>query len=166
MPSDVAPSVALVVAAAENNVIGAAGSIPWRLPADLKRFKELTLGHTVVMGRHTHVSIGRPLPKRRTIVVTSGTIEGMETATSLEGALAMAQRPVFLVGGAAIYAQGMRLADTIYLTRVHAAPDGDTYFPVIDETVFRCVAREEGVRGPSDEHDFTFLTYRRIRDGD
>lgn len=166
MPSDPAPSIALVVAAAENGVIGADGAIPWRLSSDLRHFKALTLGHTIVMGRRTYESIGRPLPGRRTIVVTASAIEGVETAPSLTEALAAAGRPVFLVGGAGIYAEGMAHADTIYLTRVHATPDGDTYFPAIDEDTFAAISQEPGVPGPADACAFTFLVYRRRAGGD
>lgn len=154
-------SVAIIVAAANNGVIGRDGAIPWHLSSDLKRFKALTLGHTIIMGRLTFQSIGKPLPGRRTIVVTGETIDGVETVGSLDAALAIAKRPVFLVGGAKIYAEGMTHADTIYLTRVDAAPEGDTVFPPIDETVFAPVAEDQGIRGPRDDHDFTYVTYAR-----
>ncbi|MEM6762390.1 MAG: dihydrofolate reductase [Pseudomonadota bacterium] len=153
--------VALIVAAAQNGVIGKSGDIPWRLPSDQRRFKALTMGHTLVMGRLTYQSIGRPLPGRHTIVVTSGSIAGVDTAASVEQALQMAARPVFLAGGTAIYKAGMALADTIYLTRVEAVPDGDAHFPAIDRSVFECTADQAGVRGPRDSEDFRFLTYRR-----
>ncbi len=163
MPSD--PDIALIVAAAENGVIGRDGQIPWRLSSDLKHFKALTLGHTVVIGRRTHESIGRPLPGRRTIVVTSRSIDGVETARSLAEAVRMAEGPVFLAGGEAIYREGMALADTIHLTRVHAAPEGDTRFPEIDEAAFTLADRQPGIRGPNDDHDFTYMTFRRAPRG-
>ena len=147
-------------------MIGADGDIPWRLSSDLKHFKALTLGHTMVMGRRTYQSIGRPLPVRRTIVVTSKPLQGLETAASLGDALAQAGRPVFLVGGAAIYSEGMAHADTIYLTRVHASPPGDTFFPEIDDQIFSCISRETGEPGPADGCAFTFLVYRRRAGGD
>ena len=163
MPSD--PEIALIVAAAENGVIGHAGQIPWRLSSDLKHFKALTLGHTVVIGRRTHQSIGKPLPGRRTIVVTRSALDGVETARTLPHALSLAARPVFLAGGEAIYREGMAFADTIHLTRVHAAPDGDTRFPEVDPAAFALVEERAGVRGPNDDHDFTYMTFRRRQTG-
>lgn len=155
------PSVALIAAVAENGVIGAEGDIPWHLASDLKRFKALTMGHTLVMGRRTYHSIGRPLPGRRTIVVTRAPLPQVETAASLEAAIAAAGRPVFLAGGAGIYAEGLRHADTIYLTRVHARPAGDTHFPPIDPAVFAVVEEVAGERGERDDHPFDLVTYRR-----
>lgn len=161
MPSDAAPRIALIAAVAENGVIGRAGGIPWRLPSDLKHFKALTIGHTLVMGRATFLSIGRPLPGRRTLVVTRTPIEGVETVASLKEALAAADRPVFLAGGARIYGDGMAHADTIFLTRVHARPDGDTHFPPIDPAVFAVVETETGVPAGADEHPFDYVVLKR-----
>lgn len=155
------PRIALIAAVAENGVIGADGGIPWRLRSDLKRFKALTMGHTLVMGRATFQSIGRPLPGRRTLVVTRTPLDGVETVASLDAALAAAARPVFLAGGARIYGEGMALADTIFLTRVHAAPDGDTRFPDIDPGAFACVLTEKGVRTEADDHAFDFEVLKR-----
>jgi len=154
------PPVAVIAAVAENNVIGRAGDLPWRLPSDLARFKRLTLGNTVVMGRRTHESIGRALPGRRTIVVSSRPIDGIETARSLPEAVRRAETPVFLAGGARIYAEGMALADTIFLTRVHARPSGDTFFPAIPPD-FRRVSAEPGARGERDDEPFTYETFVR-----
>lgn len=151
--------VAIVAAVAENGVIGRANDLPWRLPSDLKFFKALTMGHTLVMGRRTYQSIGRPLPGRRTIVVTRGGLEGVETAPSLRDAVDMAQGPVFLAGGAAVYREGLDLAETLYLTRVHAAPKGDTHFPAFEG--FERVSSEPGARDPGDEHDVTFERWVR-----
>lgn len=162
MPSDPAPRIALIAAVADNGVIGAEGGIPWRLRSDLRRFKALTLGHTVVMGRATYHSIGRPLPGRRTIVVTRGDIAGVETARSLDEAIAEAGRPVFLAGGARIYAEGLAYADTIYLTRVAASPAGDTRFPPIDPAEFTLVSSEEGTPAEGDDHPFQYLEYHRL----
>ncbi|GAB5377738.1 MAG: dihydrofolate reductase [Acuticoccus sp.] len=162
MPSEPAPRIALIAAVADNGVIGAAGGIPWRLRSDMGHFKALTMGHTLVMGRATYVSIGRPLPGRRTIVVTRGAIDGVPTVASLEAALSAADRPVFLAGGARIYAEGMAHADTIFLTRVAAAPEGDTFFPPIDPAQFALVSRDEGTPGAGDDHAFAFLEYRRL----
>ncbi|MBJ3775523.1 dihydrofolate reductase [Acuticoccus mangrovi] len=154
--------IALIVAAAENGVIGQGGALPWRLPSDLAHFKRLTLGNTIVVGRRTHESIGKALPGRRTIVVSRGAVADMEVAPSLAAAVARAETPVFLAGGAGIYDEGMGIADTIHLTRVHAAPEGDVTFPPIDPTVFALQSREPGTQGPRDDHPFSFETYVRI----
>lgn len=155
--------VAIIAAVAENGVIGRDNDLPWRISSDMAFFKKLTLGHTLVMGRRTYASIGRPLPGRRTIVVTSSPIAGLagdvETAAGLGEAIAMAHGPVFLAGGAGIYAEGLGMADTLHLTRVHAAPDGDTMFPAFDGFVL--AKSEPGVRGEKDAHDFTFETWVR-----
>jgi dihydrofolate reductase len=128
----------LIVAASTNNVIGASGDLPWRLSADLKRFKELTMGKPIVMGRKTYDSIGRPLPGRQNIVVTRQTDyrpEGCTVVTSTEDALAAAgdAPEVMIIGGGHIYQAFMPMADRIYLTRVHAEIEGDTFLPGIDD---------------------------------
>lgn len=151
----------MIAAVARNGVIGRDGTIPWHQSSDLRRFKALTMGNTVVMGRLTYLSIGKPLSGRRTIVVTSKAIDAVTTAPSLEDAIALAGRPVFLAGGARIYADGMALADTIYLTRVDAEPAGDAHFPPIDERAFSLVSEERGEPGPRDDHPFFYVTYRR-----
>jgi len=165
LPSDAAPArvpVAIVAAVGENGVIGRDGDLPWRLPGDLAHFRRLTLGNTLVMGRRTHRSIGRPLPGRRTIVVTSRPLAGVETAGSIAEALMMAKTPVFLAGGARIYAEGMAAANTLHITRVHARPAGDTRFPPIDPA-FRLVDASPGVRSERDEADFTHETWARTQ---
>ena len=153
--------IALIVAVADNGIIGSGGTIPWRLPSDLAHFKRLTMGHTIVMGRRTHVSIGRALPGRRTIVVTSRPLESVETAATLDEAIGRAGRPVFLAGGARIYEEGLARADTLYLTRVHASPAGDVRLPNFNDGRFGLTAKVAGVRTARDEHDFTFETYQR-----
>ncbi|MEM6846986.1 MAG: dihydrofolate reductase [Pseudomonadota bacterium] len=154
-------SVAMIAAVADNNVIGSGGGLPFRLPTDLKHFKAKTMGHTIVMGRRTFLSLGKPLPRRRTIVVTRTPLTEVETAPSLETALMAAGRPVFLGGGARIYEDGLALADTLFLTRVHASPEGDTLFPALPDGVFRCESSEAGVQSPKDECAFTFEVWRR-----
>lgn len=126
--------ISIVVAAAENSVIGKGGAMPWHLPADLAHFKSLTMGHPIVMGRVTHESIGRALPGRRNIVVTSNPkympADGAVSAPSLHEALEKLKNEdeVFIIGGANIYEQALPLADRIYLTRIHAKVDGDRFF--------------------------------------
>lgn len=159
-------SLSIVVAVAENGVIGHANGLPWRLPDDLKRFKSLTLGKPIVMGRKTYDSIGRPLPGRTNIVVSRQPglqIEGCVVVNSVEAAIAAAgtATEVMLIGGAELYRRALSAVNTIYLTRVHANVPGDAYFPELDlaqwhETI---VARH-----PADErhgHAFTFVNLQR-----
>ncbi len=142
-------TVTLVVAMGANRVIGAAGGLPWRLPEDLAHFKALTLGHPMVMGRTTYESIGRPLPGRTTIVITrqaDWTADGVETAASLDAALARAAElddEIFVVGGGQVYAEALErdLVDLLSVTRVAQAPDGDTWFPRIDWDAWTEVGR-------------------------
>jgi dihydrofolate reductase len=132
--------VSIIVAVAENGVIGRGGALPWHLPDDLKRFKQLTMGHAVVMGRKTWESIGRPLPGRQMIVVTrQGDYqpEGVKVAGSVDDALAIARtagdNECFIIGGAEVYRQTLPKADRIYLTIVLAEIEGDTYFPITSD---------------------------------
>jgi dihydrofolate reductase len=159
--------VALVAAVAHGGVIGRDGGLPWRLPEDMARFRELTTGHPVVMGRRTWDSLPdrfRPLPGRRNIVVTRNPkwrAEGAERAASLEEALALAAGAdrVFVVGGAQLYAAALPLADELYLTELELAVEGDTMFPAFERSAFREVARERRVA--ADGPAFSFVTYRR-----
>ena len=154
-------SVAIIAAVGSNGVIGCKGGLPWRLPEDLQHFKQLTMGHTLVMGRATYDSIGRPLPGRRTIVVTrqkAWSARGVDVAHSVDEALLMAGRgEVFVAGGGEIYRQCLDQADRLYLTLVESSPEGDTWFPPFDAAAFREVSRErhEGAC------PFTFVTYER-----
>ncbi len=137
----------LIVAMSENRVIGRDGGLPWHLPDDLKRFKRLTTGHTVVMGRRTYESIGRPLPNRENIILTRQpgyTVEGATVLPSLEAALANLtdREQVFIIGGGEIYRQALPLADRIELTLIHQHIEGDTTFPEIPSDTFRETARE------------------------
>ncbi len=155
------PLVSLVAALARNRVIGAGGRLPWSLPEDLKRFKRLTMGAPVIMGRKTHESIGRPLPGRRNIVVTrqpGASWGGCEVARSLDAALVIAgdAPEVFVIGGAALYALALPRADRLYLTLIDAAYPGDVSFPEFDPVDWVETDREPG-RG------FAFVTYERSR---
>ena len=155
-------SLAIIAAVAANGVIGHRGGLPWTLPEDLRHFKALTMGHTLVMGRATYDSIGRPLPGRRTIVITRQTVwsvPGVDVAHSVDEALLMAGRgDVFVAGGGDVYRQCLDRADRLHLTLVGVAVDGDTWFPDFDRTVFHEVAREEHPEGPL---PFAFVTYER-----
>jgi dihydrofolate reductase len=141
------PRVSLIAAVAANGVIGRDGALPWHLPEDLKRFKALTLGHHIVMGRKTYESIGRLLPGRTTVIVTRRhdyAVPGAIVAASLAEAIARCAEDdeVFVIGGAQIYQAALPLADRLYLTEVKAAVDGDTCFPAFDRRQWRERSRE------------------------
>ncbi|MDI1266800.1 MAG: dihydrofolate reductase [bacterium] len=164
--------VVLVVAVAENGVIGADNAMPWRLKSDLARFKALTSGRSVVMGRKTFQSIGRPLPKRTNIVVTRDQgfrADGAVVTRSVADAAAIATgdalrrfaTEIAIIGGAEIYAQWMDRADRLEITEVHARPDGDTRFAAIDPAVWEEVSRVRNPAGPDDSADFSYVTFRR-----
>lgn len=164
--------IVLVVAVARNGVIGRDGDLPWRLPSDLKRFKQLTLGKPVLMGRKTWDSIGRPLPGRPNIVITRDagfSAPGAEVVASLDAGLAAARREaealgvdeVCVIGGGQIYAQVFDRADILHVTHVDADVEGDTRFPAIDPAVFEKVAEEPIPRGEKDSHAMHFVTWRR-----
>ncbi|MEJ5019792.1 dihydrofolate reductase [Ochrobactrum vermis] len=166
------PIVSIIVAAAENGVIGRDNDMPWRLSTDLKRFKALTLGKPVIMGRRTWESIGRPLPERPNIVVTRDSgfqIEGASIAGSLEDAIALGRRlavdmgagEVCIIGGGKIYAQALPLADQIHLTRVLAKIDGDTHFPEIDPKLWHVVSQEDVPAGEKDSHPTCYFVYEK-----
>jgi dihydrofolate reductase len=147
LPSD---RITLVAAVADNGVIGAAGGIPWRIPEDFAHFKEVTLGHTLVMGRATYDSIGRALPGRTTVVLTRDpgwSAAGVLVASSLDLALALAADlpgEVMVAGGAAVYAAALPVADAQILTEVHLSPDGDTCYPAWDRAEWVEVRRVPG----------------------
>ena len=159
--------LALVVAMARNGVIGRDGSLPWHLPADLKRFRAITMGKPIVMGRRTHESIGRPLPGRRNVVLSrepAYRAAGCEVFATLADALAAlnAVEEVMIVGGAALYAEALPLAQTLYLTEVDAAPHGDVHFPTFDCTQWREVAREQHAAEQGNEHASCFRVLERF----
>lgn len=142
-------TVTLIAAVARNGVIGADGGIPWHLPEDFAHFKATTLGHTLVMGRATYESIGRPLPGRTTIVVTrdpTWAADGVLVAHSVEEALALAQESaqgeVFVAGGASVYETALPYADTQLISEVDLEPEGDTFYPPVDTAEWTEVRRE------------------------
>ncbi len=153
-------SIHLIAAVAKNGVIGYHGQIPWDIPADLQHFKVLTMGHTVIMGRRTYKSIGRPLPGRQNIVVTTtvDAIEGCQIARSLTAALAMAENErIFVIGGAMLYAEALLMVDYLDLTLVDAEPEGDTFFPMVNWNWFEEVEREDHKENLS----YSYVTYRK-----
>lgn len=140
--------LALIVGLARNRGIGLGGALPWQVPEDLKRFKALTMGHAIIMGRKTHESIGRPLPGRRNIVVTRGarTFPGCEVVDSLEAALKLVAQDElpFVVGGAQLYAEALPQVTHLFLTQVDRDVEADAFFPPLDESQWREVKREAG----------------------
>jgi len=155
-----------VVAISENHVIGKDNKLLWYLPNDLKHFKEITTGHTIIMGRKTYESVGKPLPKRRNIIITRQDIiiEGCEVVNSIEAALALCagEDEVFIVGGAEIYKLAMHLTNRIYLTIVHKKFDGDSFFPEINKQEWKEVSREDHQPDEKNSLPYSFITLERV----
>ena len=167
-PSAPAPEVSLIAAVAENGVIGRDGGLPWRLSSDLRRFKRLTMGHHLLMGRRTFKSLGRPLRGRRLVVITRGRLElpeGVAAAASPEAAIGLArdagETEVFVAGGAEIYRATLDRADRLYLTRVLAQVPGDTFFPLFPRPGWRRLSAEEVAADARNEHPTRFEVWER-----
>ena len=159
--------ISIIVAVSENGAIGSDNRLPWHLPDDLKRFKALSLGKPIVMGRRTFDSIGRPLPGRTNIVVSRQrglAIEGVSVVHSLEQALAAAGSvpEIVVIGGAEIFRQALPRTNTIHLTRVHARVGGDVFFPEIDPHQWREAAVEHHAVDERHQYAFSFVTLQRI----
>ena len=158
-------TISLIVALGTNRVIGRGAIIPWRLPADQQRFKQLTMGRPLIMGRKTYESIGRPLPERLNIVVTRQSdyaAEGCEVVGSLEAALKRAgDGEVFVIGGSDLYQATLPIADRLHLTLVELAPEGDVLFPEIDWREWDEVERTTGQVDEKNVHPYTFITLER-----
>ena len=160
--------IALIVAMAENRVIGRNNQLPWRIPADLRHFKALTLGKPVIMGRKTYESIGRPLPGRDNIVISADSgyqAEGCQVVHSVEQALEAAGscEEAMIIGGANLYRQTLENADRLYLTLVKAEPEGDTWFPEIELQQWREIERQAHAADESNEYDYDFVVLERAR---
>ena len=158
--------ISIIVACTENNVIGRENDMPWHLPADLKHFKAITTGHPIIMGRKTYESIGRPLPKRRNLVITRNPDfkhDGLEIYSSLEEAIKNCQTEdeCFITGGGQIYKMAMDIADRIYRTRIHTTIDGDTFFPEINQDQWLMYKKEFRPADEKNEHDLSFEYYDR-----
>ncbi len=157
----------IIAAASENNALGKDNQLVWHLPDDFKRFKNLTSGHYIVMGRKTFESFPKPLPNRTHIIITRQNDyevpEGCLVASSLQHAIQLCPKneEVFIIGGGEIYKQSIEIADTIDLTRVHTTIEADTFFPEIDETKWKLVFEEFHSKDEKHDYDFTFLTYIR-----
>jgi dihydrofolate reductase len=163
-------TISIIVAMTADRVIGRDNTLPWRLPADLRRFKRLTLGHHLVVGRKTWESIGRPLPGRKMVVITRQRkfrADGVEVVHSIDDALAVARKngedEVFIAGGEEIYRQTLARAHRLYLTRVHATIEGDAFFPEYDAAAWTEVEREDRAADEKNPHAFSFVTYEASR---
>jgi len=159
-------TISIIVAASENNVIGAAGDLPWRLSDDLRRFKTITMGKPIVMGRKTWDSIGRPLPGRQNIVITRQAefaAAGCDVVASKEEAIAIAGRAeeVMVIGGSQVYELFLPDTERLYLTRVHAEVEGDAFFPVISSLEWRLVSDESRPADDRNAFDYSFQVYER-----
>ena len=161
------PRLSLIVAVARNGVIGKDNRLPWRIPEDLKRFRALTMGHHIIMGRRTWESIGRPLPGRTSVVVTRNrdyVATGALVVHSLEDALAQCtgDEAVFVIGGAEIYANALPLAERIYLTRIHADYAGDTFFPSLAQEQWREASRGAALASEPVQPAYEFVVLARL----
>jgi len=160
--------ISAIVATDQNGLIGDQGQIPWHLPADLKFFKRTTLHHHLIMGRKTFASIGRPLPRRHTIILTRDpyfAVSGAQVAHHIPEALSLAyeagETEAFIGGGGEIYKQSMDLWDRVYLTRVGTQASGDTYFPTLPPTDWVCTSERPGTVDEKNKLPHTFFIYER-----
>ncbi len=156
--------VSLIVAMGRDRVIGRDNALPWRLRADLMRFKRLTMGHTIVMGRKTYESIGRPLPGRDNVVLSRASglrIDGCRVVPSLEEALRDGGERVFVIGGAQVYAAALPLADAIHVTQVECASEGDTWFPEVDWSAWSLTAYAVHAADDDNEYPMVFMDFQR-----
>ena len=159
-------TLSIIVAAAENNVIGGNNQLLWRLPNDMKWFKSVTTGNTVIMGRKTYDSMGRALPNRRNIIISRDVtlrLEGCEVVNSLEAALQLTanEKEVFIIGGGEIYKQAWNKADKLYLTRVHTEKEGDTHIPQIQESQWIEESRESHPADEKHPYAYSFIIYNK-----
>jgi len=158
--------LSIIAAMDKNRVLGLKNDIPWHIPHDLKRFKKITSGHTVIMGRKTFESLPGPLPKRRNVIITSRkdyTAPGIEVVKSIEDSIRTADKNQenFVVGGANIYEQFLPFADKLYMTHIDAEFEGDTYFPEIDYSKWKLVEEEHHVTDDEKKIPFSYKTYVR-----
>lgn len=158
--------LSLIVAISDNHVIGRDGQLPWHLSADLKRFKKLTMGHHIIMGRKTFDSIGRLLPGRTSIVLTRQTdwsVDGALTAADLEAARLLAgdDEEAFIIGGSQVYQLALPMVERLYVTQVHATVEGDTHFPAITTAEWQLQDQQDHLADEKNDHDYSFMIYHR-----
>jgi dihydrofolate reductase len=161
-------TITIIAAIANNNALGKDNDLIWHLPADLKRFKKVTTGHYILMGRNTFESIGKPLPNRTTVVITRNKdykAEGCVVVDSIEKAIEVAKEDehLFIIGGAQIYKQTMasNLVDQLDITQVHHSFDADVYFPEIDVNIWKEVSREDFSADEKNKYDYSFISYKK-----
>jgi len=162
--SNIMSCVSVIAAVADNNTIGLDNALPWHLPEDLKRFRSLTMGHHIIMGRKTYESLGRLLPGRTTVIVSRQPgyrVEGAITASSLESAIAQcgSDEEIFVIGGAELYREALAKADRLYLTEIHCSYAGDAFFPEYDRNAWREVSRERHVS--AEGLPYSYVVYSR-----
>lgn len=160
--------ISLIAAVAENNVIGYKNRLPWRLPADFKHFKEITMGHHLIMGQNTFESIGRPLPGRQTVILSlekDYKKPGCKTSNSIEEALKIAkdngEKEVMIVGGSSVYKQFLPISNKIYLTKIHHRFEGDAFFPEIDMNEWKTTSEEKHNTDAKNPYPYDFIVLER-----
>jgi dihydrofolate reductase len=158
--------ITIIAAIAENNALGKDNQLIWHLPADLKRFKQVTLNHHIIMGRKTFESLGKPLPNRTSIIITrnkSYTAEGCIVVNSLDEALKAAESDInpYILGGAEIYKQAIKIADKLDLTFIHHTFEADAFFPKIDTTIWKETSRQYFKADEKNKYDYSFVTFSR-----
>ncbi|MDT2045969.1 dihydrofolate reductase [Priestia flexa] len=157
--------ISLIVAMDNNRLIGKENDLPWRLPADLQYFKQTTMGHTIVMGRKTFESIGKPLPNRRNVILTGNKDyhhEGVKVIHSVDDLMSLEEESeLFVIGGATVYEQTMNVATRLYVTHIEEAFEGDTYFPEIDSSVWKEVSKKQGIKDEKNPYVYYFTVYER-----
>ncbi|MFT4414118.1 dihydrofolate reductase [Fredinandcohnia humi] len=159
--------ISLLFAMDKNHLIGKDGDLPWRLPADLAYFKRVTMGHPVIMGRKTYVSIGRPLPGRENIIVTRDLnyeADGCKVIHSIEEIVKLnneRNEELFVIGGAEIFKEILPFTDRLYITEIEEEFEGDVFFPIFNKSEWKLISKEKGVRDTKNPYDYTFLVYER-----
>ena len=159
--------ITIIAAIAKNNALGKDNKLIWHLPADLKRFKKITSGHHIIMGRKTFESLGKPLPNRTTIIISRNknySVENCIVVNSLNDALLKAKADInpFILGGAEIYNQAIKIADILDLTIVHHNFEADVFFPEIDKKIWKETSRQDFKANEQNKYDYSFITYTRI----
>ncbi len=162
-------TITIIAAIANNNALGKDNDLIWHLPADLKRFKKVTSGHHILMGRNTFESIGKPLPNRTTVIITRNSdykAEGCIVVDSIEKAIEVAKEDeqIFIIGGAQIYKQTIasNLVDQLDITKVHHAFDADVYFPEIDTAIWKEVSKEDFDSDEKNKYNYSFISYKKV----
>ncbi len=159
--------ISIIVATDRNNLIGKDNDLPWRIPADLTYFKKITSGSTIVMGRKTYESIGKPLPNRQNIILSRKgfSADGCETLHSLEEikSLDVDNKELYIIGGSHIFKEALPFADFLYLTYIDEEFEGDTYFPTLDESEWELISEQKGIKDEKNPYDYYFRKYKRLK---